>query len=155
MNADPAHRPSPQSSPLNGASGFRRMLDNPRAFDAVVAVLMAGIVLSAYIDAYAHVKVPGRVIHDIAGIDPATAALAAVTVCWFLVTGFLFFSFGRGLSEGRPWNHALPDGYTGSLAAALVFGAALIADSDWPTAAGSSTLGLDILFTPPHVVEIA
>ena len=105
---------------------------------------MAGIVLSAYIDAYAHVKVPGRVIHNIAGVDPATAALAAVTVCWFLLTGFLFFAFGRGLRHGRPWNRALPDGYTGSLAAALVFGAALIADNLWPDAAGS-IVGLFVL----------
>ncbi len=129
---------------------LRSLIEHPRTFDAVVALLMTGIVLSAYIDSYAHVKVPGRVLDD-----PANAALAAVTVCWFLVTGFLFLSFGRGLRKGRPWNRALPDGYTGSLAAALVFGAALIADSRWPNAAGSSTLGLDILFTPPHVVEIA
>jgi hypothetical protein len=133
----------------------RKLLDNPRAFDAVVVVLMAGIVLSAYIDAYAYVKVPGRIIHDIAGVDPAKAALAAVTVCWFLLTGFLFSSFGRGLRQGRPWNRALPDGYTGSLAAALVFGAALIVDGYWPPAAGNNTLGLDVLFTPPHVIEIA
>jgi hypothetical protein len=133
----------------------RKLLNNPRAFDAVVAFLMAGIVLSAYIDAYAYVKVPGRVIHNIVGIDPERAALAGVTVCWFLLTGFLFNSFGQGLRQGLPWNRALPDGYTGSLAAALVFGAALIADTYWPPAAGSNTLGLDALFTPPHVVEIA
>ncbi|HEV2035598.1 MAG TPA: hypothetical protein VGU71_15635 [Candidatus Dormibacteraeota bacterium] len=128
----------------------RNLLDDPRVFDALVTLLMAGIVLSAYIDAYAHVKVPGTVIPG-----PATAASDALTVCWFLVTGVLFLSFGRGLRQGRPWNRALPDGYTGSLAAALVFGAALIADFYWPTAAGSNTLGLDLLFTPPHVVEIA
>ena len=133
----------------------RKLLYNPRAFDAVVALLMTGIVLSAYIDAYAYVKVPGRVIHNIAGVDPAKAALAAVTVCWFLLTGFLFYAFAQGLRHGRPWNRALPDGYTGSLAAALVFGAALIVDGYWPPAAGSNTLGLDALFTPPHVVEIA
>jgi len=128
----------------------RNLLDSPRAFDAMVVVLMTGIVLSAYIDAYAHVKVPGTVIQD-----PATAAERALTICWFLVTGFLFFSFGRGLRQGKPWNRALPDGYTGSLAAALVFGAALIADFYWPSAGGNRTLGLDLLFTPPHVVEIA
>jgi hypothetical protein len=128
----------------------RNPLENPRAFDAVVTLLMTGVVLSAYIDAYAHVKVPGTVLQD-----PAHTALAAVTVCWFLLTGFLFVSFAQGLRQGRPWNHALPDGYTGSLAAALVFGAALIVDGYWPNAAGSSTLGLDLLFTPPHVVEIA
>ena len=128
----------------------RSLLDDARVFDAVVTLLMAGIVLAGYVDAYAHVKVPGTTL-----TDPANAALAAVTVCWFLVTGFLFVAFGRGLRQGRPWNRALPDGYTGSLAAALVFGAALIADTLWPTAAGNSTLGLDLLFTPPHIVEIA
>ncbi len=128
----------------------RGLLDSPRAFDAIVVLLSLGIVVGAYVDAYAHVKIPSKVI-----TDAATAAAAAIAICWFLVTGFLFFSFGRGLAKGRPWNRALPDGYTGSLAAALVFGAALIADSYWPTAAGSNTLGLDLLFTPPHVVEIA
>jgi hypothetical protein len=128
----------------------RKLLDSPRAFDAVVVLLMTGIVLSAYIDAYAHVKVPGTVLRD-----PSTAAQRALTVSWFLVTGFLFFSFGRGLSQGKPWNRALPDGYTGSLIAALVFGAALIVDFYWPNASGTNTLGLDLLFTPPHVVEIA
>jgi hypothetical protein len=123
----------------------RRLLDSPLAFDAVVVILTTGIVLSAYIDAYAHVSVPSTILRDAANV-----AAGALTVSWFLVTGFLFFAFGRGLTQGRPWNHALPDGHTGSLAAALVFGAALIADSYWPTAAGSNTLGLDLLFTPPH-----
>lgn len=129
---------------------MRSPLESPRAFDAVVVFLTAGIVLSAYIDSYAHVKVPGTVIQG-----PATAAAGALTVGWFLVTGFLFFTYGRGLRQGRPWNRALPDGYTGSLAAALVFGAALIADTNWPNASGINTLGLDLLFTPPHIVEIA
>jgi hypothetical protein len=128
----------------------RSLLDNARAFDVLVALLTAGIVLSAYIDAYAHVKVPGHVVQDW-----ATTAQAAVTICWFLLTGFLFFSFGRGLRQGKPWNRALPDGYTGSLAAALVFGAALIVDTSWPPTGASNTLGLDVLFSPPHVVEIA
>ena len=83
----------------------RKLLDSPRAFDAVVVLLMTGIVLSAYFDAYAHVMIPGKVIQD-----SATAAAGALTVCWFLVTGFLFFSYGRGLRQGRPWNRALPDG---------------------------------------------
>jgi hypothetical protein len=129
---------------------LRSSLVSPRSFDAVVVLLMSGIVLSAYIDAYAHVKVPGTILKDY-----ANGAAAGVTVSWFLVTGFLFLFFGRGLRQGRPWNHALPDGYTGSLAAALVFGAALIADTYWPDASGSSTLGLDLLFKPPHVVEMA
>jgi hypothetical protein len=128
----------------------RNLLDSPRAFDALVVLLMTGIVLSAYFAAYAAVKVPGTVLQG-----PASEAADALTICWFLVTGFLFFSFGRGLRQGRPWNRALPDGYVGSLAAALVFGAALIADFYWPRAAGNNTLGLDLLFTPPHVVEIA
>jgi hypothetical protein len=131
--------------------GARNPLDASPAFDAVVVLAMSGLVLSAYVDAYAHVKVPGTVIRD-----AAAGAQVAVTACWFVLIGFLFLAFARGLRQSRPWNRALPDGYTGSLAAALVFGAALIVDSYfWPFAAPNSTLGLDVLFTPPHLVEIA
>ena len=73
----------------------RSQPDNPRAFDAVVALLMTGILLGAYVDSYAHVKVPGSVFQD-------PAAVGAITVCWFLLTGFLFLSFWRGLRQGRP-----------------------------------------------------
>jgi hypothetical protein len=126
----------------------RNLFQDPRAVDAVVVVVMTAFLFCAYLDAYANVKVPDTVI-------PAVdrAALAGLAASWFVLTAFLFFLFGRGLRQGRPWNRALPDGYTGSLAAALVFGAALVADSYWPR--GSSTLGLDLLFTPPHIVEIA
>jgi len=103
--------------------GARRLMDDPRAVGAVVVVVMACFVFSAYLDAYAYVKVPSKVIPD-AALD----GQIGLTASWFVFTGFLFFLFGRGLSQGRPWNRALPDGYTGSLAAALVFGAALIAD---------------------------
>ena len=123
-------------------------MDDPRAVGGVVVVVMAVFLFSAYLDAYAHVKVPSKVIQD-----AATAGQAGLTASWFVFTGFLFFLFGRGLRQGRPWNSALPDGYTGSLAAALVFGAALIADTNWPHI--DNSLGLDLLFSPPHIVEIA
>jgi hypothetical protein len=131
-------------------SGVRRLFGDPRAVDAVVVVLTACFVFSAYLDAYAHVKLPGTVI-----ADAAYAGQAGLTASWFVTTGFLFFLFGRGLREGKPWNRALPDGYTGSLAAALVFGAALITDNYWPSATPNNALGLDLLFTPPNVVKIA
>jgi len=130
-------------------SDVRRPFGDPRAVDAVVVFLMACFVFSAYLDAYATVKVPGTVIQD-----AAHAGQAGLTASWFVATGFLFFLFGRGLREGKPWNRALPDGYTGSLAAALVFGAALITDYNW-TFGPRNALGLDVLFTPPNVVKIA
>ena len=111
---------------------------------------MASFVFSAYLDAYAHVKVPGTVIHTV-----ATAAQAGITASWFLATGYLFFLFGTALRQGRSWTQALPDGYTGSLAAALLFGAALIADNYWPLPSSNNTLGLDLLFTPPNVIKIS
>src|ERR1700681_2806892 len=131
-------------------SGIRRLFGDPRAVDAVVVVVMACFVFSAYLDAYATVKVPGTLIQD-----SARAGQAGLTASWFVGTGFLFFLFGRGLREGRPWNRALPDGYTGSLAAALVFGAALITDNNyWPFAA-SNALRLDVFFSPPIVIKRA
>jgi hypothetical protein len=128
----------------------RGLFADPRAVDAVMVVVMACFVFSAYLDAYATVKVPGTVIQD-----AAHTGQAGLTASWFVATGFLFFLFGRGLREGRTWNRALPDGYTGSLAAALVFGAALITDNYWSLAVPNNALGLDILFTPPNVIKIA
>jgi hypothetical protein len=131
-------------------SGVRRLFGDPRAVDAVVVAVMACFIFSAYLDSRAHVEIPGTIV-------PSTALLAqdGVAASWFVFTGFLFFLFGRGLSQGRAWNRALPDGYTGSLAAALVFGAALITDNYYWHIAPSNALGLDALFTPPNVVKIA
>ena len=132
---------------MNAASYGR---ESTRVFDAVVVVAMGGLILGSYVDAYAHVKVPGRVIRD-----AATAGQTCIAACWLVLTAVLLWWFARGLRRGRTWNAALPDGYTGSLVAALVFGAALIADSYfWPLAAPNAPLGLDALFTPPHIVEI-
>jgi hypothetical protein len=129
----------------------RTLFQGPRAVDAVVVVVMTCFVFSAYLDAYAYVRVPSKVL-----TQPDRIAQAGLAASWFVVTAVLFFLFGRGLTQGKPWNRALPDGYTGSLAAALVFGAALIVDNSyWSLATTGNPLGLDRLFTPPHIVEIA
>src|SRR6202171_6190150 len=128
----------------------RKLFQDPRAVDAVVVVVMTCFVFSAYLVAYAYVQVPSTVL-----TQADRAGQFGLAASWFVVTAFLFFLFGRGLRQGRPWNRALPDGYTGSLVAALVFGAALIVDSYWSLAASGNPLGLDRLFTPPNVVKIA
>jgi hypothetical protein len=128
----------------------RSLLDDPRVFDAVVVLLATWFLLSAYVVAWAYVIRP-QVVPDV-----ASAGLIAVSASWFGLTGFLFFAFGRGLGAGRPWNRALPDGYVGTLAAALVFGAAWIADASfWEPFFAKNQIGLQALFTPPHLVEIA
>ena len=69
----------------------------------------------------------------------------------------LFAAFGAGLRAGRPWHNALPDGYVGSLTAALIFGGAWIVDTALLGArcCRHGALGLDALFTPPRLVVIA
>lgn len=128
----------------------RSLIDDPRVFDAVVVLLATWFLLSAYVVAWAYVIQPQLV------PDAAQAGLVAVSASWFALTGFLFFTFGRGLGRGRPWNSALPDGYVGTLAAALVFGAAWIADASfWAPFVGRDRIGLEALFSPPHLVEVA
>ncbi|MDQ6879683.1 MAG: hypothetical protein M3082_18680 [Candidatus Dormibacteraeota bacterium] len=128
----------------------RSLLDDPRVFDAVVVLLATWFLLSAYVVAWAYVIRPQG------ALQVASAGLVAVSASWFALTGFLFFAFGRGLGHGLPWNRALPDGYIGTLTAALVFGAAWIADTSlWVPFFGRSQLGLEALFTPPHLVEVA
>ena len=130
---------------------LRRAVEDPVTVDAVVVVLGSWFVLGAYVVSYAYVRVPGTILHGY-----ATAGQTIVTASWALLTLFLFAGFAAGLRAGRVWNRALPDGQTGSLAAALVFGAAWIVDyAFWTPLAPAGSIGLDSLFTPPHLVEIA
>ena len=119
--------------------------------DAVVVVLSSWFVLGAYIVAYGYVQVPNTILQPY-----ATAGQTIVTASWSLLTLYLFAGFAVGLRAGRVWNRALPDGQTGSFAAALIFGAAWIIDTAfWSQAFGTSHVGLESLYTPPHLVEMA
>jgi hypothetical protein len=119
--------------------------------DSVVVVLATIFVLGAYVTAYAYVHDPGRI------LEPAErAGQTTVTAAWAALTLFLFVVFAIGLRAGRQWNRALPDGQTGTFAAALIFGAAWIVDSAfWSQLFGTGAVGLESLFTPPHLVEMA
>lgn len=129
----------------------REFIARPMVVDGVVVVLGTWLLLGAYVTAYAYVHVPGQTV-DWA----ATAGLTIVTAAWALLTLFLFAVWFSGLNAGRAWNKALPDGHTGSFAAALVFGGAWIVDrAFWSMVPGSHGLGLEQLFTPPHLVQIA
>jgi hypothetical protein len=130
---------------------LRRFVEDPRAVDSVVVVLATWLVLGAYMSAYAYVSKPGQV------LEPTNqTGLLIVNSAFSLLTLYLFAGFAVGLSAGRRWNQALPEGHTGSFAALLIFGAAWIVDQAfWSRAFGSNGLGLEALFTPPHLVEIA
>jgi len=129
----------------------RSLVTDPRVFDAVVAALMAALLLGAYITAYAYV-IQANVIEPIAGLG-----YGIVLAAWLGATGLLFAAFGAGLRAGKPWDRALPDGYIGSLAAALIFGAAWIVDNGYwaKDIVGANALGLDALLTPPRLIEMA
>lgn len=134
-----------------GMKLLRRLVEDPVTVDAVVVVLASWFVLGAYIVSYAYVRVPGTILTGY-----ASAGQTIVTASWALLTLFLFAGFAVGLRAGRVWNRALPDGQTGSFAAALIFGAAWIVDQAfWAPAFVNGSVGLDSLFTPPHLVEIA
>jgi hypothetical protein len=130
---------------------LRKAVEEPRVVDAVVVVLSTGFVLGAYVVAYAYVHQTGVVLQSTAVLGK-TITVAA----WSLLTLYLFAGFASGLAAGRAWNRALPDGETGTFAAALTFGAAwLLDDAFWSPAFGTGGLGLEALFTPPHLVEMA
>lgn len=130
---------------------LRGFLKDPRALDVVVVVLATWLVLGAYITAHAYVNQPGHVVWS--GV---TAGFITLDAAWLLLTLFLFARLAAGLRSGKAWNAALPDGHTDTLVAALVFGVAWIVDEAfWTQAFGRTGLGLEILFTPPHLVEMA
>lgn len=129
---------------------LRRLVEDARAVDAVVVVLATWFVLGAYVTAYAYVHVQGEVLSGV-----QRAGFTTVTAAWSLLTLFLSVGFAGGLSKGRVWNRALPDGQTGTFVAALVFGAAWIVDAAfWTPFSGTNGVGLDSLYTPPHLVEM-
>ncbi len=136
--------------PRGRVKSLRTLIDDGRAFDAVVVVLATWFVLGAYITAYAYVIVPNSV------ETPAkTAGATIVDAAWSLLIVYLFIALAAGLNAGKAWNRALPDGHTATLVAALAFGAAWIGDyAFWSPAFGSGGLGLEMLFTPPHIVEM-
>jgi hypothetical protein len=73
-----------------------------------------------------------------------------------VLVAVLFAEAAYGVRTGRPWDQALPEGYFGSLAAALVFGLAWLVDSQyWTPTFEQNAVGLDVLFTPPRLVEMA
>ena len=130
---------------------LRGLVEDSKAIDAVVVVLSTWFVLGAYVTAYAYVHVENQVL-----AGPQRAGFTMVTAAWSLLTLYLFAGFATGLRNGRPWNRALPDGQTGTFAAALVFGAAWIIDAGfWSPLFGTNGVGLDSLYTPPHLVEMA
>jgi len=130
---------------------LRRFVEDPRAVDSVVVVLATWLVLGAYMSAYAYVSKPGQIIES-----ADQTGLLIVNAAFSLLTLYLFAGLAVGLSAGRRWNQALPEGHTGSFAALLIFGAAWIVDQAfWTRAFGTGGLGLETLFSPPHLVEIA
>ena len=138
-----------QGTPVKTA---RRLIENPHVFDWVVVTLSAILLFGAYFTAYAYVFTQGKLLQPASTIGQSTVLAALLGVAVLMFGEFLY-----SLRAGRPWNQALPDGYVGSLAAVLIFGVAWLVDTQYwtPDIEVSNALGLDALFTPPHLVEIA
>jgi len=129
----------------------RRSIQNPRVFDTLVVLLASALLFGAYLTAYAFVIQQNKV------VEPAGKIGEGIVLgAWLATTGVLFAAFARGLRAGKPWHNALPDGYVGSLTAALTFGGAWIVDNAyWAPTFVTTSVGLDALFTPPRLVLIA
>src|SRR4029077_7474871 len=129
----------------------RRWIENPRVFDTVVVLLTAALLFGAYLTAYAFVIQQNKIVEPAGNIGQGI-----VLGAWLATTGLLFAAFGAGLRARKPCHNALPDGYVGSLTAALTFGGAWIVDNAyWAPTFVTTSVGLDALFTPPRLVLIA
>jgi hypothetical protein len=114
-------------------------------FRWTVALLSAGLVLGAYVDAWSRLVTasPLGPWHDV-----------FVDAAWLGVTAFMAAALGRDLAAGVAWRAALPPGYHLALAGGLVFGLGALADVYYQLAFGVAT-GLEALLAPPHLVELA
>lgn len=115
------------------------------AFRWTVALLSAGFVLGAYVDAASRLVTPSP-------LGPWNDLF--VDAAWLAVTGYLAVVFGRALARGVPWRDALPAGYHLALAGGVVFGLGALADVYYQIAFGFGT-GLEALLAPTHLVELA
>jgi hypothetical protein len=129
-----------------------RLIQNPHVFDWLVVTMSAILLFGAYFTAYAYVYTPSKILQP-----AATIGQSIVLGALLVIAALMFAELVYSIRSGRPWNEALPDGYFGSLAAALLFGLAWLVDTQYwtPDLLAPSALGLDALFTPPHLVEIA
>ncbi len=116
-----------------------------------MVLMTAALLFGAYLTAYAFVIQQNKVVEPAGNIGQGI-----VLGAWLATTGVLFAAFAAGLRAGKPWHNALPDGYVGSLTAALTFGGAWIVDNAyWAPTWVTTSVGLDALFTPPRLVLIA
>jgi len=140
------------ANPEPSLKATHRLIRNPHVFDWLVVAMSAVLLFGAYFTAYAYVIKQGSVVQPAATIGQSTVLAALLAVAALMLAEFL-----SSARSGRPWNQALPDGYVGSLAAALIFGVAWLVDTQYwtPDLEAPTALGLDALFTPPHLVEIA
>src|SRR5258708_15095537 len=116
-----------------------------------MVLMTAALLFGAYLTAYAFVIQQNKVVEPAGNIGQGI-----VLGAWLATTGVLFAAFAAGLRAGKPWHNALPDGYVGSLTAALTFGGAWIVDNPyWAPTWVTTSVGLDALFTPPRLVLIA
>jgi hypothetical protein len=133
--------------PARRAAGicFPPVAGSREGFRWTVALLSAGFVLGAYVDAWSRLVASSP-------LAPWHDALADAG--WLAVTGFLAIVFGRALAGGLAWRAALPSGYHLALAGGLLFGLGALADA-WYQLAFGVAQGLEALLAPPHLVELA
>ena len=121
------------------------MAGSREGFRWTVALLSAGFVLGAYLDAWSRL-VPASPLgpwHD-----------AVAESAWLAVTAFMAAVLTRGLGAGIAWRAALPPGYHLALGGGLLFGLGALADVSYQIAFGVAQ-GLGALLAPPHLVELA
>jgi hypothetical protein len=112
-------------------------------FDRIMVVLMAWLLVGAYLDAWAH--------RHLSGLESFFTPWHAV-----LYTGYFALAIFLGVTllynhrRGYPWSRSLPDGYMVSLLGVGIFMLGGVGDVIWHTVFGVER-GFDVALSPPHL----
>ena len=137
---------------VEGILGERRAVQPAlpdRLVESIYIGLCAWLIAGAYVAAWDTLRP--------AGTPSYLGAWQTVLVdaSWFALTGFLLLVAYLNHLRGQGLTRLLPYGYEMALGAAVLFAMGVITEQYWLAVFPAQDRGLDVLFSPPRLLEVA
>jgi hypothetical protein len=120
-----------------------------RLVESVYICLCAWLIAGAYVAAWDNLRPGGAP----SRLGPWQYAL--VDASWFALTGFLLLVAYLNHLRGQNFNRLLPHGYEMALGACVLFAMGAITEPYWLDEFPATYRGLEVLFSPPRLLDLA
>ena len=120
-----------------------------RVVESVYIGLCAWLIAGAYVAAWDNLRPAG----DPSRLGPWQYAL--VDASWFALTGFLLLVAYLNHLRGQSLARLLPYGYDMALGACVIFAMGAITEPYWLALFPAASRGLEVLFSPPRLLDVA